>query len=41
MELLALSQFDVVLTDLMMPGMSAEELLAKCAERLSRQPVSC
>ncbi|MDO8433906.1 MAG: sigma-54 dependent transcriptional regulator [Candidatus Binatus sp.] len=29
MELLALSQFDVVLTDLMMPGMSGEELLAK------------
>jgi DNA-binding NtrC family response regulator len=27
MELLALSQFDVVLTDLMMPGMSGEELL--------------
>jgi DNA-binding NtrC family response regulator len=29
MELLALSQFDVVLTDLLMPGMSGEELLAK------------
>ena len=29
MELLALSSFDVVLTDLMMPGMSGEELLAK------------
>jgi DNA-binding NtrC family response regulator len=28
MELLELSQFDVVLTDLMMPGMSGEELLA-------------
>jgi two-component system response regulator PilR (NtrC family) len=29
MELLGLSRFDVVLTDLMMPGMSGEELLAK------------
>ncbi|MGA2409833.1 MAG: response regulator, partial [Candidatus Binataceae bacterium] len=29
MEQLALSSFDVVLTDLMMPGMSGEELLAK------------
>jgi two-component system response regulator PilR (NtrC family) len=29
LELLALSRFDVVLTDLMMPGMSGEELLAK------------
>jgi len=29
MELLALSRFDVVLTDLMMPGMSGDELLAK------------
>ncbi len=29
MELLALGQFDVVLTDLMMPGMSGDELLAK------------
>jgi DNA-binding NtrC family response regulator len=29
MALLALSSFDVVLTDLMMPGMSGEELLAK------------
>jgi two-component system response regulator PilR (NtrC family) len=29
MELLQLSRFDVVLTDLMMPGMSGEELLAK------------
>ncbi len=29
MELCALSRFDVVLTDLMMPGMSGEELLAK------------
>jgi DNA-binding NtrC family response regulator len=29
MELLALSSFDVVLTDLMMPGMSGEELLAR------------
>ncbi len=28
-ELLALSRFDVVLTDLMMPGMSGDELLAK------------
>jgi two-component system response regulator PilR (NtrC family) len=28
-ELLGLSRFDVVLTDLMMPGMSGEELLAK------------
>ncbi|HEX4209789.1 MAG TPA: sigma 54-interacting transcriptional regulator, partial [Candidatus Binataceae bacterium] len=29
MEQLVLSRFDVVLTDLMMPGMSGEELLAK------------
>ncbi|MGH7778275.1 MAG: sigma-54-dependent transcriptional regulator [Candidatus Binataceae bacterium] len=29
MELLALSRFDVVLTDLMMPGMSGDELLSK------------
>src|SRR4029077_9978995 len=29
LEFLGLSQFDVVLTDLMMPGMSGEELLAK------------
>ncbi len=29
MELLALGQFDVVLTDLLMPGMSGDELLAK------------
>jgi two-component system response regulator PilR (NtrC family) len=29
MELLMLSRFDVVLTDLMMPGMSGEELLAQ------------
>ncbi len=29
MELLALSRFDVVLTDLMMPGMSGDELLGK------------
>jgi two-component system, NtrC family, response regulator PilR len=29
LELLALSRFDVVLTDLMMPGMSGEELLGK------------
>ena len=29
MELLGLSRFDVVLTDLMMPGMSGDELLAK------------
>jgi two-component system response regulator PilR (NtrC family) len=29
MELLGLGRFDVVLTDLMMPGMSGEELLAK------------
>src|SRR6266481_8637788 len=29
MELLQLGSFDVVLTDLMMPGMSGEELLAK------------
>ncbi|MGH7905331.1 MAG: sigma-54-dependent transcriptional regulator [Candidatus Binataceae bacterium] len=32
LELLALSQFDVVLTDLMMPGMSGEELLAQVRE---------
>ncbi|HXN85429.1 MAG TPA: response regulator, partial [Candidatus Binataceae bacterium] len=29
LECLALSQFDIVLTDLMMPGMSGDELLAK------------
>jgi len=29
MELLALGQYDVVLTDLLMPGMSGDELLAK------------
>ncbi|MCL5044190.1 MAG: sigma-54 dependent transcriptional regulator [Deltaproteobacteria bacterium] len=29
LELLALSQFDVVLTDLIMPGMTGEELLAR------------
>jgi two-component system, NtrC family, response regulator PilR len=29
MELLALSRFDVILTDLMMPGMSGEDLLVK------------
>ncbi|MGH8678196.1 MAG: sigma-54-dependent transcriptional regulator, partial [Burkholderiales bacterium] len=29
LELLGLSRFDVVLTDLMMPGMSGEELLSK------------
>ncbi|MGD0074512.1 MAG: response regulator, partial [Candidatus Binataceae bacterium] len=29
LELLTLGQFDVVLTDLMMPGMSGEELLAR------------
>jgi two-component system response regulator PilR (NtrC family) len=33
MELLQLSRFDVVLTDLMMPGMSGEELLLKVKER--------
>jgi two-component system response regulator PilR (NtrC family) len=33
MELLQLSRFDVVLTDLMMPGMSGEELLVKVKER--------
>ncbi len=37
-ELLALGRFDVVLTDLMMPGMSGEELLAKVRGDLSRQP---
>ncbi len=33
MELLEVSQFDVVLTDLMMPGMSGEELLANVRSR--------
>jgi two-component system, NtrC family, response regulator PilR len=33
MELLQLSRFDTVLTDLMMPGMSGEELLIKVKER--------
>jgi two-component system response regulator PilR (NtrC family) len=32
-ELLQLSRFDTVLTDLMMPGMSGEELLVKVKER--------
>jgi two-component system, NtrC family, response regulator PilR len=33
MELLQLGSFDVVLTDLMMPGMSGEELLAKVKQQ--------
>ena len=33
MELLQLSRFDVVLSDLMMPGMTGEELLVKVKER--------
>src|ERR1700730_5752470 len=33
MELLQLSRFDVVLSDLMMPGMTGEELLIKVKER--------
>ena len=38
LELLALSRFDVVLTDLMMPGMSGEELLAKVKRAIPGDP---
>ena len=38
MELLALGSFDVVLTDLMMPGMSGEELLAKVRQTYPGTP---
>ena len=40
MEQLALGSFDVVLTDLMMPGMSGEELLAQCVRPI-RPARSC
>lgn len=39
MELLALSSFDVVLTDLMMPGMSGEELLTNVKARYAATQV--
>jgi DNA-binding NtrC family response regulator len=39
MELLALSSFDVVLTDLMMPGMSGEELLTNVKSKYAATQV--
>ena len=38
MEMLQLSRFDVVLTDLMMPGMSGEEILAKVKPAIPCHP---